>query len=282
MARGLTWLDVFCDGPLRGNQLAVVHDADSLGDDRMLAFAKETKLAETTFVQSPTRAGAHYRNRIFNPRQELRFAGHPSLGTAVAVARAAGETAATYVQETVAGLQPIDVRLEGERAHASMLQEPPEFGPELDPGEVLAAVGLGAEDAHPELPVQVVATGVPQVIAPLGADALARARPDYATIEPLLVRHDAVVLYLVDRGPHVDRALARSFTRSALMGEDPATGSAAGPLMAYLHDREGIDRLAIDQGIEMGRPSRLDCSMEDGRPRVGGGVSILIEGPIRL
>jgi trans-2,3-dihydro-3-hydroxyanthranilate isomerase len=278
----LTWLDVFCDGPLRGNQLVVVHDADDLDESTMLAFTRETKLSETTFVQTASREGADYRTRIFDPSRELRFAGHPSLGTAVAVARAAGETEASYVQETIAGLQPIDVRGEGDRAEVSMLQEPALFGPELDPGEVLATAGLDTADADPELSVQVVSTGVPQVIAPVREEALARARPDYSVIEPLLDGHEAIVLYLAACDPGAGRTHARAFGHTADMGEDPATGSAAGPLMAYLHERAGIDRLAIDQGIEMGRPSRLDCAVENDRVRVGGGAAILIEGTVLL
>jgi trans-2,3-dihydro-3-hydroxyanthranilate isomerase len=281
-AHRLTWLDVFCDGPLRGNQLAVVHDADDLEEATMLAFARETKLSETTFVQAATREGADYRNRIFDPREELRFAGHPSLGTAVAVARATGEAQAHYVQETRAGLQPIDVRLDGDRADASMLQEPASFGPELDPAEVLAVVGLGAADADRELPVQVVSTGVPQVLAPVREEALARAVPDYSVIEPLLDEHEAIVLYLAACDPASGRAHARAFCHTEDMGEDPATGSAAGPLMAYLHARAGTERLVIDQGIEMGRPSVLECSVEDDRVRVGGGAAILIEGTVLL
>jgi trans-2,3-dihydro-3-hydroxyanthranilate isomerase len=248
----------------------------------MLAFTRETKLSEATFVQTASREGADYRNRIFDAREELRFAGHPSLGTAVAVARAAGETEATYVQETIAGLQPIDVRSDGDRAEVSMLLEPANFGPELDPGEVLATAGLDAADADPKLPVQVVSTGVPQVIAPVREEALARARPDHAAIEPLLDGHEAIVLYLAACDAAAGRAHARAFGHTADMGEDPATGSAAGPLMAYLHARAGIERLDIDQGIEMGRPSLLECSVEDERVRVGGGAAILIEGTVLL
>jgi trans-2,3-dihydro-3-hydroxyanthranilate isomerase len=281
-SRRLTWLDVFCDGPLKGNQLAVVHDGDGLDEATMLAFARETKLSETTFVQAATREGADYRNRIFDPARELVFAGHPSLGTAVAVARAASQGEVSYVQETLAGLQPIDVRLDGHRAEVSMLQEPATFGPELDADEVLAAVGLTAADADPELPVQVVATGVPQVLAPVREDALGRARPDYEALEPLLDSHEAITIFLAVCDPSAGRAKARAFGHTQAMGEDPATGSAAGPLMAYLHARAGLDRLAIDQGVEMGRPSRLDCAVEDDRVRVGGGAAILIEGQVLL
>ena len=104
MVYALTWLDVFTSRPLAGNGLAVVHDADDVSDETMLAFARETRLSETTFVQTATDAGADYRNRFWMTQGELPFAGHPSLGTAVALARAGGERAASYVQQTGAGL----------------------------------------------------------------------------------------------------------------------------------------------------------------------------------
>jgi trans-2,3-dihydro-3-hydroxyanthranilate isomerase len=248
----------------------------------MLAFARETGLSETTFVQATASAGADYRKRIFDPRQELAFAGHPSLGTAVAIAAARGDHEARYIQQTHAGLQPIDVRRHDRRAEASMLQEPPEFGPLLDVGEVLGVVGLPAEAADRDLPVQVVATGVPQVLAPVRAPALAEARPDYARIQALLDQHEALVLYLVTVDVQAGRARARAYTHSADVGEDPATGSAAGPLCAYLHERTGLGRLEIVQGVEMGRPSRLECRWQEDRPRVGGGVAVVIEGAVWL
>ena len=107
MAKRLTWLDVFTSRPLTGNGLAVVHHADGIDDATMLAFARETKLSETTFVQSATEPGADYRNRIWTIVSELPFAGHPSLGTAVAVAHARQEREAHYVQQTGAGLDQI-------------------------------------------------------------------------------------------------------------------------------------------------------------------------------
>jgi PhzF family phenazine biosynthesis protein len=129
----------------------VVHDADGLGDDVMAAFARETRLSETTFVQSSKAKGAAYRNRIFTIAGEIPFAGHPSLGTAIAVAASRGEREATYVQETGVGLQPIDVRLDEDGGYASMLQEPAEFGPEVDGPHVLAAIGLVIGEGHREL-----------------------------------------------------------------------------------------------------------------------------------
>ena len=138
MRHPVTWLDVFTSTPLTGNQLAVVHDADGIDDATMLAFARETRLSETTFVQTASTPGADYRNRIWTMLGEIALGGHPSLGTAVAVARMRGVQQATYVQQTLAGTQPVDVRLDGDAARASMLQQPPSFGPKpprSPPGE---------------------------------------------------------------------------------------------------------------------------------------------------
>ena len=280
----LTWLDVFSATPLAGNPLAVVHDAGGLDDATMLAFARETGLSETTFVQPATEAGAGYRMRIWTVNGELPFAGHPSLGTAVAVAAARGDAEARYVQQTVAGLQPVEVTLRDRAGRASMLQEPAVFGEELDRGAVFAALGLTAADAHAELAPRVCSTGVRQVIAPAGSpDALARTAPVPERLGDLLARTGATTVYLAhwDGSAAVARARAWWLPRGAL-GEDPATGSAAGPLMALLHDRGGAERLTVRQGEELGRPSVLECAMEAGRARVGGDVVLVSEGRIFL
>jgi trans-2,3-dihydro-3-hydroxyanthranilate isomerase len=283
MTHRISWLDVFADRPLAGNGLAVVDSADDVSEETMLALAKETRLSETTFVQSARAEGADYRNRIWDPHEELPFAGHPSLGTAVAVARWRGLDRANFVQETAAGLQPIDVEEQNGGWSASMLQNEAEFGPEIEREAVMAAVGLRPEDAHPELPPQVVSTGMPHVMAPVaGHEVLARALPDYSTIYELSEPHGSMVIYLVWCEPDRSEARARSFTRTAEMGEDPATGSAAGPLGAYLSERTGCERVVIRQGEEMGRPSVLEVEMEDGRPRVAGGVIPVFDGEVSL
>ena len=281
--RRYTLLDVFTSTPLQGNPLAVVHEADDLPDAVMLAFARETKLSETSYVQATSTPGADYRNRIWMTGGEIPFAGHPSLGVAAAVARARGEASVTYVQETGAGLQPIDVEVAGAAIHASMLQEPAVFGPELDAAEVLAAAGLEPGDAHPELPCQPVATGLTHVLAPVRAPgALDRARPDPARIAALLAPHGAVCLYLAAVEPEAGTATARSFFGQADPLEDPATGSAAGPLCAYLAARAGTVRLAVAQGAHMGRPSRLAAQMEGDRVRVGGDAVVVLDGTVFL
>jgi trans-2,3-dihydro-3-hydroxyanthranilate isomerase len=282
--RRLTWLDVFTSRPLTGNGLAVVHHADGIDDPTMLAFARETRLSETTFVQTATEPGADYRNRIWTIVGELPFAGHPSLGTAVAIASARDERSAHYVQQTRAGLQPIDVELGASGvARASMLQEPATFGPEVDPGRVLAALGLDPADGHPDLPAQVVSTGNPMLMAPVRDDAvLARARPQAAALGELLRELGVVCAYVAWHDADREVAHARSyFMTGDLVAEDPATGSAAGPLCAYLHQRTGAARVDIEQGVAMGRPSRLLCEAGE-RVRVAGDVVVLADGELDL
>jgi trans-2,3-dihydro-3-hydroxyanthranilate isomerase len=284
LRRPITWLDVFTSTPLTGNQLAVVHDADDVDDATMLAFARETRFSETTFVQTPTAEGADYRNRIWMMPGEIPFAGHPSLGTAVAVAHLRGVHRATYVQQTHAGTQSVEVRLDGAGARASMLQEPPRFGSEPALDEVVAAAGLTARDIHPDLPPQVVWTGASQLMAPLrGREALERVAPDRDALHALLEPLDAAVLYLVALDPDDGIARARAFFLG-LDGviEDAATGSAAGPLLAYLRDRAGTQSLTVRQGDEIGRPSRIDCSWAEDRPRVAGDVVIVADGHVSL
>jgi trans-2,3-dihydro-3-hydroxyanthranilate isomerase len=237
----------------------------------MAAFARETRLSETTFVQSATAEGADYRNRIFMMRGELPFAGHPSLGTAVAVALARGERDVTYRQQTGAGVQPVDVEVRDERsARASMLQEPATFGPRVE---------IPAGEPEPRLAPQVVSCGVAQIVAPVRS--LDVAKPDFAELAALLGAHDAITLYLavVDG----DRARARSFYLDPDgVAEDPATGSAAGPLMAYLHEHTGATRVTVEQGAEIGRPSVLECAVEGDRVRVGGDVVLVARGTVEL
>jgi trans-2,3-dihydro-3-hydroxyanthranilate isomerase len=282
-ARRYTLLDVFTSTRLQGNPLAVVHDADGLSENLMHGFARETKLSETCYVQSATVTGADYRNRIWTMAGEIPFAAHPSLGVAAAVARARGEASVTYTQESGAGLQPVAVEADAGVVHVSMLQEPAEFGPELDPADVLGAVGMGQDDAHPELPCQAISTGLWHVIAPVrDAALLAGAWPDYDRIAGVLAPHAGLCLYLVAVEPEAASARARSFFGRAEQGEDPATGSAAGPLCAYLAQRTATPSVTIEQGVEMGRAAQLVARMEDDRVRVGGDAVVVLEGSVFL
>lgn len=283
MHRPITWLDVFTSKPLTGNALCVLHDADEVSDSTMLAFARETRLSETTFIQRPTVNGADYRNRIFSPPGELPFAGHPSLGTAVAYARRRGERSARYVQQTRAGLQPIEVEVAGITARASMIQRPAEYGVTPDPERVASALGLRAADLVAEMPPQVVSTGVPHLLAPLRDSALLpRLAIRAGELGALLDELGAIVVYLAairDDG----RVRARSFYLDrGLVVEDPATGSAVGPLVALL-DRAGVaSKIEVDQGIEMARPSQLLAEVAPDGVRVGGDAVIIADATLLI
>ena len=287
--RRLTWLDVFTGTPMAGNGLAVVHDADGLEEASMQAFARETRLSETTFVQSAPDASTDYINRIWTLAGEMRFAGHPSLGTAVAVAAAAGGgEPARFVQKTRAGRQPVEVEPAGSGDRlwrASMLQEPADFGERVEASPLLAAVGLPPEVAHPALPFQIVSTGTPHVMAPLRTlDALAAIRPDSVALRAVLPPRTVLYLCAVDPDPDAGTARARGvlLDHEGAAFEDPATGSAAGPLLAHLHACTGLEHLVISQGVEMGRPSTLRCALDGDRVRVGGDVVVLAQGTVWL
>lgn len=281
----LTWLDVFAAGPLAGNQLAVVHDADCLDEATMLAFARETMLSETTFVQTAGVAGATYRNRIFWMNGEMSFAGHPSLGTAVAVARIRGDSRASYVQQTRSGEQPVEVEFSGDlTARASIRQEPAIFGGKPDPGRVLAAAGLAGGVGDPRVVPQVVSTGIGHLIAPLAsATDLDSARPDPVELKSLLDDCGCATLYLAVVDTDAGRSDARGFfVNPRGLAEDPATGSAAGPLLALFAEQLGITEITVTQGVTMGRPSQLDCTISNGRVAVAGTVVIIAEGNVHL
>lgn len=278
MRRAVTWLDVFTSRPLTGNGLAVIHDADELTDAFMLALARETRLSETTFIQRATVEGADYRNRIFSPPGEMPFAGHPSLGTAVAHARKSGVRAARYVQQTRAGLQPVEVELSGVTAHATMLQGPVHYGATPDPERVAGALGLTAADLVAELPPQVASTGAPHLLVLVrGGKLLPRLKLEAGALGGLLDELGAIVAYVAAIGD-AGRVKARSFYLDrGLVVEDPATGSAAGPLVALLHRSGVASKIEIDQGVEMARPSRLSAEMAGDLVRVGGDVVVVAD-----
>ena len=281
-SRPFFWLDVFTDTPLLGNGLAVVLDADDVSDETMLTFAREVKLSETTFVQTASEDGADYRNRIWTVTDEIPFAGHPSLGTAVAVAIHREEEAATFIQQTQVGLQGIEVRLEDGLWHAAVHQGAAEFGESFSTDRLAPALGLAPEQMDSHLSGQIVSTGLPCLLIPVGSiEALAACEPDFEAIRQIDDR-PALNSYAFfhERGSRKIRA--RCFGEDLAGIEDPATGSAAGPLVAYLQDCLDISEVVVEQGVEMGRASRLEAKMVEGRPKVGGNVTVLATGHINL
>jgi trans-2,3-dihydro-3-hydroxyanthranilate isomerase len=165
-----------------------------------------------------------------------------------------------------------------------MLQAPATFGEEVDRAVALAPFGLGPGDADPKLPPQIVSTGVPQLLVPVGdAGVLDRVAPAETALRDLLSGTGCITAYLVSSDADRAVAQARSFFLDPTgVSEDPATGSAAGPLMAYLNARTGVQRLAIEQGVAMGRPSRLLCESAPSGIRVAGDVVVVFDGTLTL
>jgi trans-2,3-dihydro-3-hydroxyanthranilate isomerase len=281
----LTLLDVFAVRPLEGNLLAVIHDADDVSTGTMQTLARRFNLAETSFIQTATDPGATYRHRIFTVSDELPFAGHPSIGTAVAWAYAHGETSAHYVQQTKSGLQQLWVERDDRHALAKLRQNPVVFGDEIDSLPILRALGLRDADAHASLPAQVASTGLPTTIVPLAeAAALKRIAVDWPAFRAAMgdgsdatIAHNCYVVAEIAPGHWA----ARMFAADIPGGEDAATGSAAGPFGAYLHDRLGLQIVSIDQGVEMGSPSRLEVDLTDGIV-LSGSVWLISSGEIDL
>jgi trans-2,3-dihydro-3-hydroxyanthranilate isomerase len=274
-------VDVFTDRPLAGNQLCVVPDGAGVPDALMQELAREIGFSETTFVTEA--AADRYAMRIFTPGAEIPFAGHPSLGTAFVLA-SEGRIDGHAVQSVASGEFILDVDLEASTAW--MDQGMPKLGPGApDLRAVAAAAGLVEADLHPGLPPQVVSAGLPHLMVSLAEpDLLGRARPDPDSLRDLLGGLGADGYYLFFFDPDSNHASARMFGPGLGLLEDPATGSAAGPLGAYLARRGALQpgRMTVSQGVEMGRPSLLmvDVSETEGELSVsiGGGVTIVGRG----
>ena len=277
-------LDVFGRGPFTGNQLCVVPEASELDTDTMQAIAREIGFSETTFVTATT--GDSYDVRIFTPGQELPFAGHPTLGTAFLLV-SEGAVASPVTQRCGAG--ELVVEIEPDRGSGHMRQFPAELSsPFGDRASVARAAGLDEADLHPDRPVQTASTGLPHTIVPVrDVETLRRAERHGALVGEAIRRTGGESLYLfAEDGEGVT---ARMFDWELGVGEDPATGSAAGPLGAYLaeHALLGMPgRIEIRQGQQVARPSLIEVDVRrDGdawRPWVGGEVRIVGQGEFRL
>lgn len=279
-------VDVFTPVPFAGNQLCVVSDPPAgLDATTMATLAQEIGFSETTFVTGVRDGG--YDVRIFTPDAELPFAGHPTLGTAFTLA-SEDRVGSLVVQTSAAGDVPVEVDLPG--GMAWMEQLAPSFGHGLDDRAAVAwAAGLEPEDLVDGLPVVAGSTGLPHLMVAVRDEAaLRRARRDDAGCRQVCEAGEAESLYLFTVRGDGD-VMARMFDRGANIGEDPATGSAAGPLGAYLamHALAGLPgTVVVAQGEMVGRPSFLHVDVhpqgDSFSLRVGGGVRIVGEGTFRL
>jgi trans-2,3-dihydro-3-hydroxyanthranilate isomerase len=273
--------DVFTDTPLQGNGVAVFTDAREIPDDRLQAIAREMNLSETVFVYKPEGEG-HARIRIFTPTRELPFAGHPTLGTAFILS---GPLQLEEIKlETGQGLVP--VRLErdesGRIVFGRMAQPLPSVEAYPEAEELLEILGVGGS----ELPVEVYDNGIQHVYVCLPSEeAVAGLRPDLGR----LVDRAALVCVNCFAGEG-SRWKTRMFAPASGVAEDPATGSAAGPLALHLarHGRIAFgDEIEISQGVEVGRPSKLFARVEGSaddvqRVEVGGSAVTVARGELSV
>ena len=292
--------DVFTDRPFTGNPLAVFPEAEGLSTEEMQAIAKEMNLSETTFVLPPTDLKARFRLRIFTPSSELPLAGHPVVGTCFVLAQRGAipleEGTNRIFQECKAGVLPVDIVVRGGSVEeVIMTQSPPRFFDEYEKRALLAAaVGLPEEELLPGgLPAQVVSTAVPQLMVPASTlQQLGRIELDLGAMRRVMreTESDCFMIFTRECVHPGGTVHARMFVPG--FGEDPATGSAAGALGAYLVRRKLVEakptaRILVEQGYEMGRPSaiRVEVDTDDSGPievRVGGKAVEVAEGTLRF
>jgi trans-2,3-dihydro-3-hydroxyanthranilate isomerase len=254
--------DVFTSKPLEGNSLAVFFDARGLSDAEMQSIAKEMNLSETTFI-FPRDAGTEQergaRVRIFTVQEELPFAGHPTLGTAFALRAESGTK--EVVLELNVGKVPVRFEeIAGQPVFGEMTQIDPEFGVQHDREAVARATGLRPDDFDASLPIQTVSTGVPFTVTPAKSlSVIQTLRVDSGRAAEYLEKTGGKFLYFVARET-VDPAARLHARMMFYNGEDPATGSAAGCTAAWMV-AHGVakpdERVLIEQGVEMQRPSRI-------------------------
>jgi len=290
MKRRFYQLDVFTRYRFQGNPLAVITDADGLRPSQMQDIAREMNLSETVFVQKPTTNRALARLRIFTTETELPLAGHPVIGTWFLLAELgvvpAREGAVRVQQQTQAGLLPVEIFFEhGKPQLVTMTQKPARSrSVRCNRQKLAAALGLRPGDLHAKLPVEAVSTGIFNLMVPLARpDALSRIELNIPALRKLL-GSQRVMAYCF----HATKQQVRA--RGMLpwgLTEDPATGSAAGSLGAYLVRHGQLEPgqvLHIVQGVEMGRPSEIyvNVARMGARlvPRVSGAAVRVFEGHI--
>ena len=272
--------DVFTDTPLAGNGLAVFTDARKLPEETLQPLARELNLSETVFVL-PAEQGGHARIRIFTPAAELPFAGHPVLGTAFVLA--APLQLPEIRLETGVGIVPIALEREQDRIVFGRMEQPvPTWRTYADQAALLAALGV----ERSELAVELYDNGVQFVYVALGSEAdVAALQPDLAALTRLRGVMGTSCFAGSDR-----RWKTRMFAPGGGVPEDPATGSAAGPLAVHLarHGRTRFgEEIEISQGAEIGRPSTLYAKVDGSADRVervevGGSAVIVARGEFRL
>jgi trans-2,3-dihydro-3-hydroxyanthranilate isomerase len=274
-------VDVFTETPLAGNALAVFTDAREIPEESLQLLARETNLSETAFVYPPTVEDAHAKIRIFTPGVEVPFAGHPTLGSAFVLA---GPMQLGEIRlETGRGVVPVLLEREGARIVFGRMAQPiPTIAPFENTGLLFEALGV----AGSELPVEVYDNGLQHLFVTLGSQAeVAALEPDRGALSKL-----GEVLGINTIAGSGTTWKTRMFIPAGDVAEDPATGSAAGPLALHLarHGRIPFgEEIEITQGVEIGRPSSLYARVVGSAERiegveVGGAAVVVARGEFRL
>jgi trans-2,3-dihydro-3-hydroxyanthranilate isomerase len=288
--------DVFTGSPLLGNQLAVFTDARGLDTGAMQRLAREMNFSESTFILPAEQSGTDIRLRIFTPMNEMPIAGHPTIGSTFALAHTGviRPGSSRFVFGLNIGPVPVDLEWKGDALRfAWMTQSTPTFGRILDDRAAVAAtLGLSSDDLAEGLPVQEVSCGVRYLLVPLrDRQTVDRAVSDTAAFRRFMAAAGldlAIFLFSVEPNGSAETAYSRMFAPEFGIIEDPATGSASGPLGCYLV-RHGVvtgdaaQRMISLQGVAMGRSSRIhihiDCRSDNiSRVRVGGEAILVGKG----
>ncbi|MGH9464558.1 MAG: PhzF family phenazine biosynthesis protein [Thermoanaerobaculia bacterium] len=293
MPRPFYIVDVFAERPYAGNQLAVVVGDEGLTDVVMQEIAAETNFSDTTFVASAPEPDGAYRVRIFTPALELAFAGHPILGTAWVIRHhLAANASGGLAVHLAAGRIPVAFEAAADGGEVVWFTAPPmRLGPTCAREPMAAALGVSPGDIETKAPVQELSAGTAALIVPLRSlEALRRSRLDLGAFAPLADQGFSPLVYLFcteTRHPENDLS-ARFFFEAHGTREDPATGSAAAFLGAYLLEHRFFPAselsLRIEQGYELGRPSLVMLrarGVGDARDvRVGGRVIPIVQGEL--
>jgi trans-2,3-dihydro-3-hydroxyanthranilate isomerase len=288
-------VDAFTDRPLKGNPCAIVFDADSLDDATMLAIAREMNLSETAFVLRSDIADV--RARYFTPAEEIPLAGHPTIATIFALidsGRLAMHGDHTVVKlELKVGVIQVEIEASAGRVqNIIMSQKKPEFMATYEPADVMPVFGLSAEDTLPNVPVQTVSTGTPQLmIAVRSLEALRRAQVNPAAYIALRARGDffSPHLFCLQGVTETGQTFARHFGTPPDTSEDPFTGSATGGMAAYLWHHGLIEqpRFVAEQGHWMQREGQAMVEIVGPRDdietvKVGGKAVVILRGELTL
>jgi trans-2,3-dihydro-3-hydroxyanthranilate isomerase len=268
MQRRYVTVDVFTAAAFGGNPLAVVLDAEGLRDSQMQSIAAEFNYSETTFILPPRERAHAAHVRIFTPRTEIAFAGHPTVGTAVVLARElearGGSPPAGLVLEEGIGLVSVRLIPSGGVVTGAEFQAPRalELGAHVSLTDAAACLSLPAAELSADVPPQVLSVGLPfLVVAVASRTALSKAKPSLAAHERLLPPIGTDAVFAFARGDAAGELHARMFSPLDSIAEDPATGSAAAATLALLAaQRPGGDAETswrVTQGVDMGRPSLI-------------------------